>query len=94
LAPELPTIAETLPDYEMIGWYSLVARAGTPADILNKLNFEVVKAIKTPELQERLSSLGAEPVGSTPKETAAFIRAQMEKMRKAVRISGAKPDLN
>ena len=94
LAPELPTIAETIPDYEMIGWYSLVARAGTPADILSKLNLEVVKAIKTPELQERLSSLGAEPVGTTPKETAAFIRAQMEKMRKAVRISGAKPDLN
>ena len=54
-------------------------RAGTPADILNKLNLEVVKALKTPELQERLSSLGAEPMGTAQKETAVFIKAQMKK---------------
>jgi tripartite-type tricarboxylate transporter receptor subunit TctC len=92
LAPDLPTIAETVPGYEFIGWYSLVAPAKTPPAILSKLNAEVVKALKTSELQERLSNLGADPIGSTQKELAAYLPEQLEKMRKAVKDSGARPD--
>lgn len=92
LAPDLPTIAETVPGYEFIGWYSLVAPARTPPAILSKLNAEVVKALKTSELQERLSNLGADPIGSTQKELAAYLPEQLEKMRKAVKDSGARPD--
>ncbi len=92
LVPEVPTIAETVPGYEFIGWYSLVAPAKTPQPILAKLNAELVKVLKTPEFQERFSGLGAEPLGSTQKELAAYLPQQMEKMRKAVKDSGAKPD--
>ena len=92
IAPELPTIAETVPGYEFIGWYSLFAPAKTPAGILAKLNAEVVRALKTPEFQERLTALGAEPIGSTQRALAEFLPLQMEKMRKAVKESGARPD--
>ncbi len=92
LVPDLPTIAETVPGYEFIGWYSLVAPAKTPPAILSKLNAEVVKALKTSELRERLSNLGADPIGSTQVELAAYLPEQLEKMRKAVKDSGARPD--
>ncbi len=92
LAPDLPTIAESVPGYEFIGWYSLVAPAKTPPAILSNLNAEVVKALKTSELQERLSNLGADPIGSTQRELAAYLPEQLEKMRKAVKDSGARPD--
>lgn len=92
LAPDLPTIAETVPGYEWIGWYGLVAPAGTPGAIIAKLNAEQNKAIKTAEFQERLFGVGAEPLGSTPQEYALHLRTQMEKMRHAIKVSGAKPD--
>lgn len=92
LMPELPTIAETVPGYEFIGWYSLFAPAKTPAGILARLNAEVVRALKTPEFQERLTALGAEPIGSTQKELATFLPVQMAKMSKAVKDSGARLD--
>jgi tripartite-type tricarboxylate transporter receptor subunit TctC len=92
LVPDLPTIAETVPGYEFIGWYGLYAPAKTPSAILGKLNAEVVRVLKTPEFQERFSTLGAEPLGSTPQELAAFMHLQTEKMRAAVKTSGAKPD--
>ena len=90
--PDLPAIAETVPGYEFIGWYSLVAPVGTPARILSKLNAEIGSILKTPEFRERLASLGAEPVSSTPQELAAYMQVQTGKMRKAVQDSGARPD--
>src|SRR5262245_9885080 len=92
LMPEVPTIAETVPGYEFIGWYSLVAPAKTPQPIIAKLNAEIARALNAPELQERFSSLGAEIGTSTPQELAAYLRVQTEKMRKAVKDSGARPD--
>jgi tripartite-type tricarboxylate transporter receptor subunit TctC len=92
LVPDLPTIAETVPGYEFIGWYSLVAPAKTPAGILSKLNAEIATVLKTPEFQERLAALGAEPISSTQQELAAYMQVQTEKMRKAVKESGAHPD--
>jgi tripartite-type tricarboxylate transporter receptor subunit TctC len=92
LVPDIPTIAETVPGYEFIGWYALVAPAKTPDVILNRLNAQVVQALKTPEFQERFASLGAEPIGTTRAEAGQFIREQMEKMRQAVQTSGAKVD--
>ncbi len=90
--PDLPAIAETVPGYEFIGWYSLVAPAGTPARILGKINAEIGSILKTPEFRERLAALGAEPVSSTPQELAAYMQLQTGKMRKAVQESGAHPD--
>jgi tripartite-type tricarboxylate transporter receptor subunit TctC len=92
LVPDVPTIAETVPGYEFIGWYSIFAPAKTPAGIVNKLNAEIVKALGTPEFRDRFIALGAEPSPSTPQELAAYLRVQVEKMRKAVQQSGARPD--
>ena len=90
LVPDVPAIAETVPGYEFIGWYSFFAPAKTPAPIVNKLNAEIGKALRTPEFRERFTSLGAEPRTSTPQELATYLRVQTEKMRKAVQDSGAR----
>jgi len=92
LAPDLPTIAETVPGYEWSGWYGLAAPAGTPREIIAKLNAEQIRALKTAEFQERLSGLGADPLGTTPQQYASHIRTQVEKMRLAIKVSGARPD--
>lgn len=92
LVPEVPTIAETVPGYEFIGWYSLAAPAKTPAAVLDKINAELAQALKTPEFRERLSGLGAVPLGSTRQELAAYIKEQSVKMDAAVKASGAKPE--
>jgi tripartite-type tricarboxylate transporter receptor subunit TctC len=92
LAPEMPTVAESVPGYEWIGWYGLVAPAGTPAEAIAKLNTEQLKALKTAEFRDRLAGIGAEPLGTTPQEYGAHLRTQLGKMREAIRISGARPE--
>ncbi|MGZ5093326.1 MAG: tripartite tricarboxylate transporter substrate-binding protein [Burkholderiales bacterium] len=73
--------------------YGLVAPAKTPSAVISKVNGEVVKALKTSELQERLSALGAEAMGTSAQQLDTFTRAQAEKMRKAVKESRARPDV-
>ena len=92
LVPEIPAIAETVAGYEFIGWYSMFAPAKTPPAIIAKLNTEIVKAVRSPEMRERFSDIGIDPMTSTPKELATYLAAQMKKMREAIAISGAKRD--
>jgi tripartite-type tricarboxylate transporter receptor subunit TctC len=92
LAPDVPTIADSVRGYEWIGWYGLVAPAGTPREIIARLNAEQNKIVKVPEFQERLAAVGAEPLGSTPQEYGAHLKTQIEKMRLAIQISGARRD--
>ena len=92
LFPELPTIAETVPGYEFIGWYSIFAPARTPAPVVDKLNGGIGRALETAEFREKFVGLGAEPRRSTPQELAAYLRSETVKMRKLVKESGAKPD--
>jgi tripartite-type tricarboxylate transporter receptor subunit TctC len=89
---EVPAIGETIQGYEYIGWYTLLAPAKTPAAIINRLNAEVVSALKTSAVREKLADLGADPIGSTVKEVTEFIPAQMARLRELVKMSGAKPD--
>jgi len=91
LAPDMPTVAETLPGYEWSGWYGLVAPAGTPRELIALLNRVQVNAIRG-DFQKRLLELGVVPVGSTPQEYAGFMRAEVDKMRFAIKMSGARPD--
>jgi tripartite-type tricarboxylate transporter receptor subunit TctC len=82
-APELPTISESgLPGYEVGSWYGLLAPAGTPKEIIAKLHAEVIKALAAADVRERIVATGAEPLGNTPEEFAAQIRADLVKWRK------------
>lgn len=93
IAPEVPTIAEAgLPGYEVGSWHGVFAPAGTPKDILQKLNAAIVKGIHAPDVRERLAALGVEPVGSSVEQFAAFVRAEVPKWAKVVKESGARAD--
>lgn len=90
--PDVPAVAETLPAYETVVSYFLLAPAGTPDDIVKRLHAEAAKALKQPDVVERLARDGAEPVGNTPQETARYIAAEIDKWGKAVKASGARAD--
>ncbi len=92
-APDLPTVDEiALPGFEANTWHGVVVPAGTPSDIVGRLNRDIVAILHQPDVVERLSAQGAEPVGSTPEEFAAYIRSETVKWAKVVRESGAKAD--
>ncbi len=89
---ELPTMIEAgVAGYESATWYGVVAPAGTPADIVNRLSSEIVAILKGPEMNDRLSKEGADPVGNTPAEFARHIQIEIEKWRKVIRAAGIQP---
>ena len=93
LAPELPTMAEVgVPGFDISTWYGIMAPAGTPPEIVRKLNTEIVKILGADDMREKLKAQGAEPAPMSPEEFAAFIRAEWTKYAKIVKDSGAKVD--
>jgi tripartite-type tricarboxylate transporter receptor subunit TctC len=91
--PNVPTIAESgLPGYEVTNWYGVMAPAGIPKDVLAKLSGELVRILKLPDVQQRLSGEGGDIGANSPEEFATFIRSETAKWEKAVRASGAKVD--
>jgi tripartite-type tricarboxylate transporter receptor subunit TctC len=92
--PGIPTVAAAanLPTFEASSWFGLLAPAGTPPEIINRLQQEVSKSLNSPAVRERLMAQGADPVGNTPDQFAAFIRAEHIKWAKVVKDSGAKVD--
>jgi tripartite-type tricarboxylate transporter receptor subunit TctC len=90
--PDVPTVGETLPGYRAEAFQGMVAPAGVSQAIVNKLSAEVARTINLPDVSQRFQLDGAEPVGSTPKEFAAFLRAEMQKWSKVVRDAGVKPE--
>jgi len=94
--PDLPTIAEAggpaLQGFEASSWFGLLAPAGTPADIVNRVQQEVAKSLSSAAVKERLVSQGAIPSGNTPAEFARHIDAETKKWAQVVKVSGAKVD--
>jgi tripartite-type tricarboxylate transporter receptor subunit TctC len=89
---DLPTMMEAgVANYESATWYGIVAPAGTPADIINRLNGEITSILKGQEMNDRLTKEGADPVGNTPAEFARHIQTEIEKWRKVIRAAGIKP---
>lgn len=92
-AENIPTIAEAgVPGYEAVQWYGVLAPAATPRDIISKLHTGVVRALQNPEVRQRLLNDGAEPIGSSPDEFAAYLRNETAKWAKVIRAAGIKPE--
>jgi tripartite-type tricarboxylate transporter receptor subunit TctC len=92
-APEVPTIAESgLPGYDYASWIGLLAPAKTPAAIVMKLNAEVVKAIRSPELKVILDVEASEPIGNSPEAFAAILKTEVARWAKVVKAAGIKAD--
>ena len=91
--PEIPTISESgLRGFDIGTWFGIFAPAGTPRDIVVRLNTELARILATPVIKERLSTMGAEPMPDTPEAFAAFVKTEMNKYAQIVRASGAKAD--
>jgi len=89
LLPEVPTIAETLPGYEVTLWNGLLAPAKTPPEIIERINRAAIDALRSEEVKAKLAEQGSEPVGNTPAEFRAFIGSELSKWKRLVEISGA-----
>lgn len=90
--PDVPTVGETLPGYRAEAFQGMVVPAGVPQAIVNKLSAEVARILQLPDVSQRFQLDGAEAVGSTPKEFAAFLKAEMQKWSKVIRDAGIKPE--
>ena len=89
-APEIPTIAEAgLPGFEAVSWFAVFAPSGTPKPIVDKLQTEISRILKMPDVAKRLNDIGLDPVGSTAEELAAYQRTEIIKWAKVVKDSGA-----
>lgn len=91
LLPDVPTVAETgLAGFEVLGWFALLAPAKTPAEVVRRLNSDINASIVKPAVVARFAELGAEPLGGSPEQAAAFIKGEQDKWGKIIRDAGIK----
>jgi len=91
-APDLPTLDSFYPGYDSANWYALFAPAGTPAAIINRLHSETVSALKAPEIRDFMTGEGAELVGGAPAELGAYLRREIERYGKVIKLAKIKVD--
>jgi tripartite-type tricarboxylate transporter receptor subunit TctC len=90
---DLPTMAESgYPGFEVTAWYAIFGPAAMPEPVVSRLNAEIVKSLATPDLRERFAKLGVTPVGSSPVELAAHVRAELARWSQVVKTAGVKPE--
>jgi tripartite-type tricarboxylate transporter receptor subunit TctC len=91
--PDLPTIAESgLPGYDVVSWFGVLGPAAMPRPLIDRLHAEIVKALGVADVKDRLAGLGAVIVGSSPAEFTAYIKSEIIKWEKVVRVSGARAE--
>lgn len=91
--PDVPSLHELgLKDFDAVGWNGLLAPAGTPREVINRIHAEVIKVLRIPEVRDGLTSQGADIVGNTPEQFAEWIRTEIKRWADVVRVSGAKVD--
>jgi tripartite-type tricarboxylate transporter receptor subunit TctC len=91
IAPDIPTLDESgLPGFSVTAWVAVVAPKGTPNEIVQKLNLEIGRALKEPEFARQISTMGIDPLGSTPGEFAAFLRMEIPRWRQIVQDAEVK----
>jgi len=91
-APDVPTVAETVPGFEATTWFAMFAPAGTPRDVVMRINAEMVRVFKLPEVVDKMKTLGLEPWISTPEELAKYQASEIVKWAKVVKDSGARAE--
>jgi tripartite-type tricarboxylate transporter receptor subunit TctC len=90
-APDVPTMAEAgVPGFDISNWFAYFVPSGTPGNVVARLNSEVNRGLKQPDVREKLANVGAEAVGTSPEELAKFVRAETEKFAQLVKLSGVK----
>jgi tripartite-type tricarboxylate transporter receptor subunit TctC len=92
LAPDVPSIAEELPGYELIAWFALVAPTNTPAAVVSRLNDATLKALAKPEAKTRFDSLGTEVAPLSPADLGKFIQAEIAKWARMAKEAGIQPE--
>ena len=90
--PEVPALAESVPGYEMVLWIGMFAPAGTPRDIAAKLNTEVVRIVKLPDIREKLHAMDVDPLGNTPEQVSEWIRREIAKYGPVVKAANIKAE--
>jgi tripartite-type tricarboxylate transporter receptor subunit TctC len=90
--PDVPTISETLPGYQAEAFQGVVAPAGVPRAIIDKLGRELAEIVRTPEIGQRFEADGAVPVGSTPQQFAVFLKSEMQKWARVISEAGIKQE--
>jgi tripartite-type tricarboxylate transporter receptor subunit TctC len=88
--PDVPAIAETLPGFEAVAWYGVVAPPKTPKQIVDKINADINEALRAPEIMQRMPDFSAEVAGGTPQATAAYMREEIERWHKVIQAAGVK----
>lgn len=92
IAPDIPTVGETVAGFRVESIYGAVVPSGTPRDVVRKIGADMARAVQSPEIKARFAEIGLTPVGNTPEEWDAFIRVEMDKWAKVVKASGASAD--
>ncbi|MCE9640229.1 MAG: tripartite tricarboxylate transporter substrate binding protein [Betaproteobacteria bacterium] len=90
--PDVPTVGETLKGYEVVNWFGLVLPAATPREVVARLHSEIVKILLSPDIKERLSAQGADPVGSSPEEFGAFMKSETAKWARVIKEANIRAD--